>query len=135
MTIQQVSVFIQNEAGSLEKVFKLFKQEGIQLIVSTISDTADSGVCRIICDKPQKAVESLKAAGMAASLTDVFAVELEDIPGKAADTISTFAAAGININYLYSFLFSGKGILVFRTNDKEKAASIINGNGFKTLEL
>ena len=135
MTIKQVSVFIQNEAGSLEKVFQLFKKENIQLIVSTISDTADSGVCRIICDTPEKAVAALKGAGMAASLTDVFAIELDDVPGKAADTISTFAAAGISISYLYSFLYGGKGILVFRTNDKEKAASIISGNGFRTLSL
>lgn len=134
MTRHQVSVFIQNEAGSLERVFQLFKKEAIQLIASTISDTADSGVCRIICDNPCKAVEALKKAGMAASLTEVFAIELDDVPGKAADTIATFAAAGVNISYLYSFLYEGKGILIFRTDDKEKAASIITENGFRTVK-
>ena len=137
MTRHQVSVFIQNEAGSLEQVFQLLKKENIQLIVSTVSDTIDCGVCRIICDNPVKAVDALKKAGMAASLTDVFVLELDDVPGTAADTISTFAAAGISIAYLYSFLYGGKGILVFRTSDrdKEKAASIISGNGFKTFTM
>ena len=36
MTIQQLSVFIENKSGTLQKVLK---EAGIQLIASTIADT------------------------------------------------------------------------------------------------
>ena len=47
MTVHQLSVFIENKSGTLVKVLQLLKQENIQLIASTIADTADYGICRI----------------------------------------------------------------------------------------
>lgn len=134
MTVQQLSVFIENKSGTLVKVLELFKQESIQLIAITIADTADYGICRIICSNPPKAYEVLKKAGVAVSLCEVFAVELDDIPGKAADAIGFFAGEGISIAYLYSFLFNGKGVLIFRTDNPEKAAEIIVANKLKALD-
>ena len=66
---------------------------------------------------------------MAASLCEVFALELDDEPGRAADAIELFASQGISIAYLYSFLLNGKGVLVFRTDNAEKAAKLILDNG------
>ena len=87
MTVHQLSVFIENKSGTLVKVLQLLKQENIQLIASTIADTADYGICRIICSQPEKAYKVLKEAGVAVSLCEVFAIELDDRPGKAADAI------------------------------------------------
>ena len=128
MTIHQLSVFIENKSGTLVKVLKLLKQEGIQLIASTIADTAEYGICRIICSEPTRAYAVLKDAGVAVSLCDVFAIELDDEPGRAADAIELFATEGISIAYLYSFLLNGKGVLVFRTDNSDKAREIITLN-------
>ena len=128
MTVNQLSIFIENKSGTLVKVLKLLKEEGIQLIASTIADTAEYGICRIICSEPARAYEVLKAAGVAVSLCDVFAIELDDEPGRAADAIELFAREGISIAYLYSFLLGGKGVLVFRTDNSEKAREVITLN-------
>ena len=133
MTVHQLSVFIENKSGTLVKVLKLLKQENIQLIASTIADTADYGICRIICSEPTRAYNVLKAAGVAASLCDVFAIQLDDTPGSAADAIEIFAQEGISIAYLYSFLLAGKGVLVFRTDNAEKAREIITMNGLQFI--
>lgn len=133
MTVHQLSVFIENKSGTLVKVLQLLKQENIQLIASTIADTADYGICRIICSNPAKAYEVLKEAGVAVSLCDVFAVELDDVPGRAADAIGLFAGEGISIAYLYSFLLNGKGVLIFRTDNAEKAKKIIEDNGLRPI--
>ena len=134
MTVHQLSVFIENKSGALVKVLRLLKQENIQLIASTIADTADFGICRIICSQPEKACEVLKAAGVAVSLCEVFAVQLDDRPGKAADAIELFAGEGISIAYLYSFLLNGKGVLIFRTDNPDKAAEVITANGLSVIE-
>ena len=133
MTIQQLSVFIENKSGTLVKVLNLLKEGGIQLIASTIADTADYGICRIICSEPARAYETLKTAGVAVSLCEVFAVELDDEPGRAAEAISIFASEGISIAYLYSFLLNGKGVLIFRTDNAEKAAKAITRNALKVI--
>ena len=135
MTVQQLSVFIENKSGALVKVLRLLKQEDIQLIATTIADTADFGIFRIICSQPEKAYQVLRDADVAVSLCEVFAVELDDRPGMAADAIELFASEGISISYLYSFLLNGKGILIFRTDNAEKAAGIITANGLKAYNF
>ena len=134
MTVHQLSVFIENKSGTLVKVLKLLKQENIQLIASTIADTADYGICRIICSEPERAYGVLKEAGVAVSLCEVFAVALDDAPGKAADAIEIFAGEGISIAYLYSFLLNGKGVLIFRTDNAEKAREAIVANKLRIIE-
>ena len=133
MTVNQLSVFIENKSGTLVKVLKLLKVEGIQLIASTIADTAEYGICRIICSEPVHAYEVLKSAGVAVSLCEVFAIELDDVPGRAADAIELFAREGISIAYLYSFLLGGKGVLIFRTDNAVKAAQVIADNNLKAI--
>ncbi len=134
MTVHQLSVFIENKSGALVRVLRILKQEKIQLIASTIADTADFGICRIICSQPEKAYNVLKEAGVSVSLCEVFAVELDDRPGMAADAIEIFAREGISIAYLYSFLLNGKGVLIFRTDNAEKAAEVIASNGLNVFE-
>ena len=134
MTVQQLSVFIENKSGSLVRVLRLLKQENIQLIATTIADTVDYGIFRIICSQPDKAYQVLRDAGVAVSLCEVFAIELDDRPGKAADAIELFAGEGISIAYLYSFLLKGKGVLIFRTDHTDKAAGLIASHGLHAIE-
>ena len=42
MKIHQLSIFIENRSGTLIKVLNVLKQAGIQIIASTIADTADA---------------------------------------------------------------------------------------------
>ena len=133
MTIDQLSIFIENRSGTLIKVLNVLKQAGIQIIASTIADTAEYGIYRLICSEPKRAYEELKKAGVAVAQSDVFALELDDEPGRAADAIATFSEAGISIAYMYTFLLRGKGILVFRTDNAELARETILKNNLKFI--
>ena len=123
--MKQLSIFIENKRGTLLTVLNALKSAGIQIIASTISDTQDFGIYRIICDDPERAFIVLKEQGITATLADVFAIQLEDKPGEAARVLAIFAEAGISIAYMYSFLLSGKGILVFRSTDTERTRQVI----------
>ena len=133
MTIHQLSIFIENRSGTLIKVLDALKEARIQIIASTIADTAEYGIYRLICSEPMRACEELKKANVAVALSDVFAIEIDDQPGRAADAVKTFSEAGISIAYMYSFLLRGKGILIFRTDDNEKAVSVIKTNNLKSI--
>ena len=133
MTINQLSIFIENRSGTLIKVLEVLKQSGIQIVASTIADTAEYGIYRLICSEPIRAFDELKKAGIAAAMSDVFAIELDNQPGRAADAIEIFSKAGISITYMYSFLFNGKGILIFRTDNSEQARESIMQNNLKFI--
>ena len=68
MTIHQLSIFIENRSGTLIKVLEALKEANIQIIASTIADTAEYGILRIVCAEPQRACEELKKAGIAVAL-------------------------------------------------------------------
>ena len=133
MTIHQLSIFIENRSGTLIKVLNALKEANIQIIASTIADTAEYGIYRIICSEPLRAYEELKKAGITVTLSEVLALKLDNEPGRAADAISTFSKTGISIAYMYSFLLGGKGILVFRTDNPELARDTILQNNLKYI--
>ncbi len=133
MTIQQLSVFVENKSGTLQRVLQTLKEAHIQLIASTIADTVEYGIYRIICSEPMRAYEELKNVGISVALSDVFAITLDNQPGRAADAINIFSQAGIGISYLYSFLLGGKGILVFRTDNPDKTREVIILNDLKFI--
>ena len=134
MIVHQISIFVENKSGTLLKVLELFKENNIQLIASTISDTVEYGIYRIICSEPMRACEMLKAADISANLTEVFHIMHDNRPGRAADAVRHISEAGITISYLYSFMLGGKGILVFRTDDAARTERVIRENSLAALD-
>ena len=126
MTIQQLSVFVENKSGAMLKILNQLKSEGIQLLAVNIADTVEYGIFRIICSDPSKAYNVLRDANISVTLTDVFAIELNDEVGELASVLEIFNKEGISITYLYSFLLNGKGIMIFRTSNSEHTREIIS---------
>ncbi|MBQ4305678.1 MAG: amino acid-binding protein [Bacteroidales bacterium] len=133
MTVHQLSIFIENKAGTLVGLLRQLKEANISLIAISISDTMDYGICRIICSEPMKAYEFLKDAGVAVSLREVIAVELDDEPGRAADAIGILSDEGLSIAYMYSFRLTGKGVIVFRTDDNPRAIEALRRGGLTMI--
>ena len=134
MTVQQLSIFIENKSGTLIKVLDILKEAKIQLIASTIADTVEYGIYRIICSEPTRAYKVLKEAGISVALSDVFALTLDNKVGRAADAVRILTEAGISLSYMYSFLLAGKGILIFRTDDAERTRETILLNNMAFVE-
>ncbi len=125
MTIKQLSIFIENIGGTLLRVLDLLSMAGIEIFASTGADTKDYGIYRVLCDAPAQAYLILKEAGINVQLSDVFALSIDDVPGRAAEAVKEISDAGVSILYLYSFLWKGKGVLVFRADQSEKAKEVI----------
>ena len=133
MTIRQLSIFIENQSGTLQKVLELIKQLRIQIIACTIADTAEYGLFRLICSEPDRVCAELKQYGVAVAISEVFAIEMNNQPGGAADVVGIISGAGVSITYMYAFLLDGRGILVFRTDQVEAAEAAISGHGLRSL--
>ena len=116
MTVKQLSIFLENRSGTLTKVLDILKESGIQIIASSIADTAAYGILRILSSDPSLAYKKLEEGGVAVALSEVFAIELDSQPGRAADTIKLFSDASLSVIYMYSFLFHGRGLLIRRAS-------------------
>lgn len=133
MTIKQLSIFIENKGGTLIRVLELLGKSNIQILASTIADTKDYGIYRVICDDPTRAYLLLKEEGVNIQLTDVNAVYVENVSGEAARVMKLFSDSDIHIAYMYSFLLKGRGVLIFRTSDPSKTNEIITINKLQSV--
>ena len=126
MTVKQISIFMENKSGALLNVLKLLKDNGISIVISNISDTADFGIYRIICNDTEKAFKILREKNVNVTLSDVHAIRLKDNNvGAAADVMTLITEAGVGIKYMYSFMLDGKGVLTFRADNPEKANEVV----------
>ncbi|MBR6268990.1 MAG: amino acid-binding protein [Bacteroidales bacterium] len=133
--MKQVSVFLENTAGTITQLLQVLKSAKVQLYAISIADTAEYGICRLICEDAEGAFQTLRDAGFVTSLTNVFAVKMDNEPGAAADIVSLFASSGVDIAYLYSAIIGGMPFLVFRTGDSLRAVDIISANGLTVAEF
>lgn len=132
--LHQISIFIENKPGTLHETLGIIKQENLQIVASSISDTAEYGIYRVITQDPQAAYEALKKHSLTMIMSEVLAISLVNVVGTAADTISLFTQEGLNIEYLYSFMWHQNGILIMRTNDQNKAMEIVRKHQLHCLE-
>ena len=102
--IKQISVFLENKSGRLVRVAQVLGEAKISIRGLSIADTSDFGILRMIVDQPDKAIFELKDKGIMATVTEVIAMEVPDNPGGLATILSYMQDAGINIEYIYSFI-------------------------------
>ncbi len=102
--IKQISVFLENKSGRLVRIAQVLGEAGINIRGLSIADTSDFGILRMIVDRPDQAIAELKEKGIMATVTEVIAIEVPDTPGGLAKVLAYMNDAGINIEYLYSFI-------------------------------
>ena len=136
MEIKQISVFLENTTGRLGKVTKTLANAGINLRAISIADTADFGILRMIVDKTSEAIQALTDARFTSHLTDVVAVEIDDVPGSLAKLMDLYEESKVNIEYLYASLEGkiGKAVIIIKLKDHEKGLKILTDNGFTLAE-
>lgn len=126
----QISVFVENEVGSLAKVTEVLREEGINLRAIASIDTPEFGILRIIVDDPQKTKEVLTQRGFVVKASKVLAVELLDRPGELDRVLHILADAGLTVNYIYSFVIRNEKspLMVMHLDDMERAEEILRKN-------
>ena len=125
MTIQQISVFLENKLGRLNEILSLIAKENIRIVAGTVSDTTEFGILRIITSNPHRAYQTLKNNKISANLSEVFAIVTEPEAGKFAEKMNDFTHAGINIEYMYCFSIKEKALMIIRTNNVEATREVI----------
>jgi len=133
MTISQLSVFLENKTGYLNKVLAVLAKYNINIIALTVADTSDFGILRAIVSDPGKALEVLRAEQFSVSIHDILSIEMDAAPGTMSRILDLFTAADICIEYVYAFSFGSKSILILRTDNRDKSVEIIKANNLISI--
>ena len=134
--IRQLSVLVENKPGSLMEVTSRLTEAHVNSRAVANFDAPDFGILRMVVDKPEEAKEYLTTRGYVVSVHEVMGVELEDKKGNLNQMLSILAEGKLNINYIYSFVIrDGRApVMVFQTDDYEKATQILKKYNVKIVE-
>ena len=133
--VKQISLFLENKKGRLAHVCRVLGDAGINIRALSLADTADFGVLRLIVDDPAKTNAVLSENGFVASITDVMAIQVPDVPGGLADALEKMDKAGLDVEYMYAFIGtnSQNALVIIRVDSVEGAAQIMEGCGINVL--
>lgn len=130
MSITQLSVFVENEAGHLAHVLGTLADGRVNILSFTIADTTDYGILRLVVDQVERAKELLDLAHYAVVEHRVVCAVLPDEPGALASVARLVAESGLDIEYLY---LGARHSLLLKTDELERLESLLIDNGFRVL--
>ncbi len=135
MTINQLSIFVENKAGTVAKITKSIADAGVSIRALSVADTQEFGILRLIVSDVEKAKDALHENDCVVSITKVIGVEIPDVAGGLSSVLELMSENSINVEYLYAFItISGQhAYVVLRVEDNDKAAKILKENGVKLV--
>ncbi|MDD6888408.1 MAG: ACT domain-containing protein [Candidatus Aphodomorpha sp.] len=133
--VQQLSVFLQNEAGKLASVTGALAAGGVDIRALSIADTMDFGVLRMLVSDVAAAKAILEREACIFSVTGVTVVAVPDQPGGLARVLRLMADNGVDIEYMYSLIgrSADRAYMVFRVSDEQKLLALLGANGISTI--
>jgi len=135
MTVQQLSVFVENKPGKLVEALEALGNADVDLRALSLADTSDFGILRAIVDKPDKAVQVLSDAGFLVKTNNVLAIVIGDKPGGLATVVRMLSEGGVDIEYTYAFVAHSRdnAYVILRVDNDEAAEKILKMCGITML--
>ncbi len=132
MVIKQLSVFIENREGRLERVTESLSEKNINIISFSLADTSEYGMLRMIVSNPEEGRKVLKEEGFSAMLTDVIAVKIAQKPGTLHSVLKVLFEAGLSVEYMYTLTTVGTDTsIIMKLSDLNAALQILETSGYE----
>ena len=133
----QVSIFLENKLGHLEKVTAVLKQAKINIRSIHLNHTANGwGILNLVVSNPELALRLLNEGGMSAALHEIVVVKMADAPGGLDDLLKGIASAGVNFTNAYGRVIddgSGSALFVIDIQDIPDARVKLGTIGFEIV--
>ena len=134
MTVNQVSVFIENRQGRLGEVLQVLKDNDVNILSISLADTTEYGLLRLIVNKPEHAKNVLLAAGFSSMLTEVLIIKVPHVAGSLQKILAAIARAEVSIEYMYGLsVETTDASIVMKTNELERAQEVLKNINVDTM--
>ncbi len=114
--IKQLSVFIENKKGELTDITNILSTNKISLKAINLVDTTEFGILRLLVDDAESTKRILDDNGFSLTITDVFAISIDDHIGSFNEVLTVLSENDINIEYTYTINSSKNGAFIFKVS-------------------
>ena len=120
--IKQNIVFIENKAGSLQKVTELLAEAGIDIYGFACFDAPEFALFRMITNQADEAEK-------------LIAVDLKDEVGGLNTVLQVLGNCNVNLDYIYTSYHRENSlpIMILQTDDVFVTENVLSNNGFRVL--
>ena len=134
MTVNQLSVFIENRRGRLGEVLKILKENDVNILSMSLADTTEYGLLRLIVNKPEQGRDVLLAAGFSSMLTGILIVKVPHVAGALQEILALIAENEIDIEYMYGLSVEATdATIVVKTNEIDRACDVFRKHNIDTM--
>lgn len=136
MFVNQISVFINNQQGTIADVISILGENGINLKAVSVSDRAEYGLLRLIVDKPEEALELLKKSEYKVKIAKTIGIIVNsNNPNELAKILTIIKNNNIEITYIYSYgkVSEYKDAVIIKTQELEKTVELLKNNGIELV--
>ena len=128
MTIEQISIFIENRKNALAEFTNVLATHNINMRAMSLADTSDFGIARIIVDDAEAVQGALERSHYIVKVTPVIAIEIPDEAGSLNKILKILADNGRNVEYMYGFTGRKSGSII-RCTDVPATEKVCEENG------
>lgn len=122
MYITQISVYLENNHGTLRTLTKTLADAGIDMLGMSIADTTNFGIARIVVREADfaGAIAALIDAGFMARKNQVLCAAVPNKPAGLDSVLAVIEEKGIFIEYMYSFNYNlnGNALMILRLSSE-----------------
>lgn len=127
----QFTLYLENRPGALAEAARVLSNAKINIEGLSAATSADVGLVQVVSDNKNAAAKLLREAGIPFTEQQVAVVRIANQPGALAELADRFAAAGVNINYIYGTACSREcdTFLVISAEDLDRLEAILEKPG------
>ena len=133
----QVSIFLENKLGHLERVTSILKAAAINIRSLHLNHTANGwGILNLVVSDPVLAHQLLNENGMTAALREIVVIKMTDEPGSLDSLLKAIVNAGVNFTNAYGRVVNEgeSAFFVIDVQDFEDAAPNLEFVGLQIVE-
>ena len=135
MTINQISIFIENRKNALSELTNVLATHNINIRALSLADTNDFGIARIIVDNVDQVMGALERSHYIVKSTPVIAVEIPDETGSLNKILKILADNGRNVEYMYGFTGrkTNSAYMIIRCTDVPETEKVFEKTNIKMI--
>ncbi len=137
MFITQISVYLENNKGTLRTLTKVLAGNNIDILALSIADTTNFGIIRLITreEDTECAVKVLRENAFIAKKSSVTCIAVPNKPAGLDGVLEIVEDTNLSIEYMYSLNYNigNKALIVLRLSaenmEKEQIAELLLNKG------
>ena len=141
MFVTQISVYLENNKGTLRELTKTLAEKGIDMLALSIADTTHFGIIRLIVREADvdKTISALRTNGFVAKTNNVICVAVPNKPAGLDGVLEIIEKEEISIEYIYSLYYNigSKALIILRLSsenmEKEQIAELLTEKGVNLI--